>query len=517
MRRLCIAAGAALLLLGCHPHDHPHDDHSAGEHGAAAERPGVAYTLFGPRTELFVEFPALVSGLESPFAAHLTTLHDFKPLAAGEVAVVLSGGGAPEERFETEAATVPGIFRPVAVPRAAGERQLAVEVSTPDGVERHELGTVQVAASAEAVAAPEDGGEAEIVFLKEQQWRIDFATVAVAPRRLRPAVAANGVIAARADGEAYVTAPLAGRLVGGAGSFPRLGSAVARDDVLAAIAPRLGADSDVASLERELTQAGIARDHARRERERLEGLLAAQAVAERRVIEARHEEASADAALIAARRRLQQFRGTQRAASDGASAIELRAPLAGTVVAVDAAPGAFVAEGHPLFHIVDLGRVWLRVQIPESDVGRVGGAESAWFTVDGFAEPFEVGAGGVVALGGLVDPHTRTVPLVFELDNPGGRLRVGMFARVHVVVGAAREALAIPVAAVVEDGGQETAYAQIGGEAFARRPLRLGIRDAGWVEVLDGLQAGDRVVTRGAYQVRLAAAADAVPAHGHAH
>lgn len=510
-----LAAMAAALALGCGSGADP------AASTADAERPVESITHFEPRTELFVEFPALVVGLESPFAAHVTLLHDFTPLATGRVSVLLIGPDDATERFDAAAPNVPGIFRPVAKPSGAGDRRLVIEVETAAGTDRHDLGQVRVAATADEVVADEEAESPHIVFLKEQQWRTEFATAAVGTRALRPAVAANGTVTARADGEAYVGAPLAGRLVARQDPFPRLGMVVQRDQVLAAIAPRLGADADVASLELALEQAQIASDHARRERQRVEGLFAEQAVPERRVTEARHDAASADAAVTAARRRLEQFRGTQRAgAGDRSSVVELRAPIDGTVVAVDAAPGAFVAEGRELFRIVDLDRVWLQVQIPEGDVSRVREARGAWFTVEGFDQPFAIDpedGGRVVALGGVVNPQSRTVPLVFELDNPDHRLRVGMFARAHVLTGAPLEALAIPTSAVIDEAGQYVAYVEVGGEAFERRPIRLGIRDGEWVQVLDGLAAGDRVVTRGAYQVRLAGASSSLPAHGHAH
>ncbi len=509
------AAAALVLVLGCH---------SSADRAASApasDRPTQSITHYGPWTELYVEFPALVAGLDSPFAAHLTKLADFKPLEAGRVTIVLAGAAGAEERFEVSAPTVPGFFRPVAKPAGVGDRQLAAEVVTADGVERHELGTVTVVDDRAHVATPAEATAPRIVFLKEQQWRIEFETTPAAERTLRATVAANGTISARADGEAYVSAPLTGRLVVRGTEFPRLGMPVRRDQILASIAPRLGSDVDLASLDLVLRQATIAADHARRERRRLQSLFAEHAVPERRVIEARHEAASAEAALAAARQRLEQFRGTQRAAASEASAVvELRSPIDGTVVAVAAAPGAFVVEGRELFRVVDLGRVWLQVQIPEADVSRVQEARAAWFTLDGFAESFEVDAqhgGRIVAFGGVVDPQTRTVPLVFELDNPNGALRVGMFARVHVLAAEPVTGLAIPAAAVIDDGGQEVSYVQVGGEAFERRPIRLGIRDGDWVQVLDGLAAGERVVTRGAYQVRLAAAASALPAHGHVH
>jgi cobalt-zinc-cadmium efflux system membrane fusion protein len=70
---------------------------------------------------------------------------------------------------------------------------------------------------------------------------------------------------------------------------------------------------------------------------------------------------------------------------------------------------------------------------------------------------------------------------------------------------------------VVEDAGKPTTYVMVEGEAFERRPLALGIRSSGWVEVKEGVAAGERVVTRGGYEIKLAAASGVIPAHGHAH
>ena len=296
---------------------------------------------------------------------------------------------------------------------------------------------------------------------------------------------------------------------------------VKRDQLLAVLAPRLGIDADPATLELAVSRARLALELAQRERERAEGLFAQQAVAERRVIEARSAESLAVEEHAAATRRLAQFQGTQRASGgDSAGRVELRAPVAGVIAAVAVASGAFVAEGQELFHVVDLDRLWLEVLVPEADVGRIGTPSGATFTVDGFAQRFEVAprtGNAPVFFGGVVDPQSRTVPLVFELPNPGRALRAGMYARVRVFTGEARKVLAIPATAVVDDGKQEVAYVLASGEAFERRPLRLGARDGDLVEVVDGLSPGDRVVSRGAWQVRLAAAGGALPSHGHIH
>ena len=75
----------------------------------------------------------------------------------------------------------------------------------------------------------------------------------------------------------------------------------------------------------------------------------------------------------------------------------------------------------------------------------------------------------------------------------------------------------IAVAAVVDDAGRPIVFVQTGGESFERRAVTLGVREATVVQVLDGLKAGERVVTKGAHLVRLASLSTQVPAHGHVH
>ena len=516
MRRNSTAVVLLLLVTACRPG-------AKGEHAHASEGRVESFTHFGASTELFLEFEPLLAGQETKMAAHLTRLSDWKPLADGRVTVTLADGDR-NENFEVPGPATPGIFRPSPKPASAGRRRLTLAVASPSGTDVHDLGEVVVHASREAAAAaaaPEPERSGQIAFLMEQQWRTDFGVAAALERALHPSVVANGVLRARSDGEAHIVAPVTGRLVADGGTFPHVGMAVRKDQVLAAIAPRLGAEADPATLEAAAGQARVRLELARKEQERLEALYAQQAVPERRVAEARAAASVAQEESAAASRRLSQYRGTQRATGEGATGkVELRSPVAGVVAAVSMAPGAFVEEGKPLFHVVDPDRLWLDVQVPESDIGRIGKPSGAWFEVQGFEAPYAVNpktGGKVVAFGGVVDPQTRTTPLIFEVANPGRALRVGMFARVHVVAGREVKGLAIPVSAVVDDGKQEVVYVLASGEAFERRPVRLGVRDGEWVQVLEGLAPGERVVSRGAWQVRLAAAGGALPASGHVH
>lgn len=523
MNRILLATTVFLAAAACHRH--PEGDHAHGEaghagHGTAGERPGVTVTHFGARTELFLEYPAFVAGQESRFAAHLNDLERFKPLEKGRVVVVLSGGGAPDERYEVTDPSPAGIFRPVVKPAHASRRRLVLTVEYPGGSDRHDLGEVRVFGSlAEAAAAGEEEEAPGLIpYLKEQQWRTEFATAAVEETNLRRSVLANGSLRARADGESRVVAPVAGRIVATGGAFPFVGRTVRAGEPLAALAPRVGGDADLATLDLAVTQARLDLDLARRDLARLEELAAAEAVPGKRVEDARRAVAEGEARVAAAAARKARFEGG--AGAGAADRILLRSTVAGTVSAAGATPGAYVEEGRELFHVVDLDRLWLEVQVPEADLGRIGKPDAAWFDVEGFDRTFEVApdrGGRVVGFGGVIDPQTRTAPLVFELPNADRDLRVGMYARVHVLTGPPEPSLAIPASAVVDDGSEQVVFVEVSGERFERRPVQLGIRDRGRVQVLSGVAPGERVVSRGAWQVRLAAASGAIPQHGHAH
>ncbi len=510
---------AALALAACG--DKPADKHAAADTAAEADHGhghghgagGEKVTHFTDRTELFVEFPRLVVGEKSAFAAHLTTLADFRALGAGKVTLRLTGGGQPDETFSVDSASQPGIFRPEAAPKHAGERDLSIEVVTPEFSVTHELGPFTVypdRKAADAEPAPHD--DEGIVFTKEQQWKVDFATAEVVTRPIRSAVNATGVLRARPDGEALLTAVAAGQ-VQPAGAFPRLGQPVKQGQLLAYLVPRLGGDTDLAGLRAAADKARVEHELARQERARMEGLYKDEAVPEKRVLAARAAEASARAELNAAQQRLGQVSGA-------GGGIPLRAPVSGTLADVRVAPGAFAAEGASLFHIVDRSRLWLELRVPESDAARLAQPTGAAFRVAGMDTSVDIVAGRngkLVAVGGVVDATTRTVPVMFEFAPGALALPIGMAVQAQVFAGGARDAVAIPASSVLDEGGMSVVFVMTGGESFERRQVRLGARDGDWVEVLDGLTPGSRVVSRGAYLVKLAATGTAQIGHGHAH
>lgn len=514
---LCAAVLAVFLLSACSgrndrgaeaPPEKIAGSH-AGGHGAGGEK----ITHFSDASELFVEFPFLVANQPATFIAHFTRLADFKPVVQGRLTVLLAGGAAAEERFFADAPSVPGIFKPVVTPKAAGKRLLTLIVESDQGVLTHELGAVEVypdTGAARAARSGKEQGDEGIAFTKEQQWKIDFATTEAVLGVMRESVAATGTIRAQPDGEALLAAPMAG-LVKSSGSFPRVGQAVKKGQVLAYFVPRLGGETDYASLQAAAAKAGIALEQARRERERMESLFRDEAVAEKRLIAARASEGMAAAEHAAARQRLGQF-------GNGSGGIALRAPIDGIIADAPVASGAFVAEGTELLHIANTEQLWLEARVPESDIVRLGKPAGAWFAVDGIAGNITVEAGingRLVAVGGVVDAATRTVPVVFEFANPGLALPVGMTVRAHLFAGNARRSLLVPGDALQDESGTQVVYVQTGGESYERRIVQAGMRDAGHVEIRAGLEPGERIVSKGAYLIRLSATKSGPSGHAH--
>jgi len=125
--------------------------------------------------------------------------------------------------------------------------------------------------------------------------------------------------------------------------------------------------------------------------------------------------------------------------------------------------------------------------------------------------------GRLVSVGNFVDPQRRTVKVIYELANRNRQLAVEQAASLRLFRRARKEGPAIPESAVVDDAGRPVIYVQTGGETFERRTVTLGERQGRMVLVTTGISSGERVVTEGAYLIRLASMSTQAPSHGHAH
>jgi RND family efflux transporter MFP subunit len=485
--------------------------------------------VFGQRHEIFAEHLLVVAGTPTKFVTHVTDLKTLQPRREGPIRFQLQvGQERPIEQVEQAPARA-GIYEVVLIFPRPGEWSVKLIVPMEEGEETVSLPPMKVFASANEVAnAPAPEAPKGITFLKEQQWKILAETKPVARGKLVEQLRLPASVTARPGSLAQVTPPIAGRLLPPPGkSMPLVGDQVQAGQMLALLqAPFSEIGARLVETEGEVVRSKLSLEQAEAAFERIEKLAKADAKSGRELQESEfalkiaHGKYQAALALQATYRLASTNFGNQ---SIGASlpAIELRSPITGSIVSQSgAAVGEHIMAEKAAFTVLDATSVFVEARVPEASINRLGATKAASYEVPGETSrfiPITGGGGGLVFVGIHVDVATRTVPLIYEVKNAANRLRVGQFVNLYVETDRAEDALAIPNEAIVEEWGQSVAFVQVGGETFQKRDLTLGIRDGNWVQVLSGIAEGERVVTKGAYAIRLASVSSAIPAHGHVH
>jgi membrane fusion protein, heavy metal efflux system len=510
MKALFYASGVVvtLLFVAC---QHSHDEKAPADET-------VSITKWTEKTELFVEFAPLLAGKETPFAAHLTDLETFEPIAQGTLRVSFTPAQGKEIIAEVKSPTAAGIYRPVAKIDQPGSYRLAFYRYRPGSAEIYDTidaGEVKVLGKPEAPAQTAESPQPKkITFLKEQQWRMDFATEPVRERELSPVLKISAEVKPAAAGQVQITAPIAGRiLLAGRGALVP-GQKIKQGEVLAVISP-LPKQSKV-ELAAEFGSAKAELEAAERELERVQDLYKDKIVARRRLEQTERDVAVQKSRLNAVRSQLGLLDSGQSAPADQ---VPLRAPIAGTIVAINLTPGAQIEAGQNLLSIIDMDRVWIEGRLFELDISKVRQFDKAWFSAPALLESLALvkPQARLLNIGNVIDPATRSVPIVLEVQNGQGQLRIGLQGDLSIPTGERSRGLAVPLSAIVDDKGISAVFVQAEGESFERRELELGIRSDGYAEVKSGLKPGERVVTKGGYRVHLASLSTTLPAHGHAH
>jgi RND family efflux transporter MFP subunit len=172
---------------------------------------------------------------------------------------------------------------------------------------------------------------------------------------------------------------------------------------------------------------------------------------------------------------------------------EIRAPFEALVVTRDIKLAQYVTPGTRLFRISDFTPLLCRVEVPEKDLPRVRVGQTAHLEVEAY--PGERFPASVARLRPTVDPATGTFTVTLEVDGKG-KLRPGLFASVYLETETREDVLVIPRDALVLDSLGDTVYVMANGVA-ERREVRLGVRDADSVEILEGLAEGEQLIVLG--------------------
>lgn len=180
--------------------------------------------------------------------------------------------------------------------------------------------------------------------------------------------------------------------------------------------------------------------------------------------------------------------------------VVLRAPLAGKVLEIGVVAGEYRNDTTaPVLTIADLRRVWMTSEAPENSIRLISVGESVDIALDAY--PDETFSGRVARIADTLDPKTRTIKVMIELDNARGRFKPEMFGRIRHRE-PVRETLALPVGAIIQDGGKNIIYVERSRGMFEAREVVTGHRSGGLASIVSGARLGERVVVDGAMLLR---------------
>ena len=577
---LVIPATIALLaLVGCDRVSDAFGGNEVGSGGTHAADHGhggddgpdpISVTLFTSKVQLFMEYPHLAVGTHARFLAHVTVLATGEPVRSGTLTFDLARPDGTNLTLTLDAPKRDGLFVPEWDAGAPGTYRLRLLIDSAQVQDAIDVGELIVhadehGASHAAEAAAEPDPPDLVPFLLEQQWKIGTLYESVSKRTLVHRLPLPGRIVAPQGASAVVSPPFAGRLLRPEeGRLPRIGDRVEAGQVLALIEPQLPAtevvqlnanraqvqsletelalreldlDTKALEVERSLIQSEARLEFARRAMDRAVQLRDKgvgtdqqydEATQTLRLAGAEHEAARAmKRSYEHAHERLVALRlkalPSEREAARSTSAyrMPLVAPIAGEIVSVRHIEGEHMDAQQEVFRIVNVEHVWIEADISEFDLSELAQNPGATMALPAYPDrSFDIlngGGGRLVNIASVVDPETRTLTIVYEMPNAEGLFRTGMFANVFLETRTATSVVAVPDEAIVKDNGRPTAYVLIDGEHFQRRELELGVRDNGFVEVIRGVAEGERVVTQGAYAIKLASLSPASFGHGHGH
>jgi membrane fusion protein, heavy metal efflux system len=492
----------ASLIVACNrppaTHDHAHDTmgaHDDHEHGTGT----FSHTLFFNDYELFVEFPALIAGHTSTFAAHFTRLSSYKPVAEGKLTVSLIKGDQGI-RHQVNAPATPGIFRPSLRPKVAGTHKLVFDLEMPGGDVRFEIPGINVFATADEAAhasAQEENTEA-ITFLKEQAWKTAFATQDVSWQPFHSVIHTS----ARVKGQPQSAQTLNAQIEGQVNLFAIPGQSVKKGELLAVIAPS-GIENN---LNTRLKESRIAFEKSRADYLRTKPLAERQMVSQKEFLH------------VESQYKQDSMRHYQLANQLSQYGLRITSPIDGFISSVHVTNGQYVDPGTVIMQVGSKSQLLIEAFVNQSDFQLVGGVFDAHFSFSNQKEIITLAAlnGKVITNNPFVTEQTTRIPVTFSVLN-NGRLMPGMYLEAFLKTGKREQALVVPLSAVIEEQGLYYVFVQIGGETFVKRQVEMAHSDGVFTEITSGLSVGERIVTQGAFQIKLASMSGDLPLHGHTH
>ena len=337
----------------------------------------------------------------------------------------------------------------------------------------------------------------EIHFTAAQAKAAHLQVTALQPTSFADVIEVNGRVLPAAGAESTITATMAGIVHFASGALNEGTKVGAGQSLFVVNAKAMANGNPAAVAQSELTAARSAYERAEK-------------LAKEKLISQRE--------LEEARQRYQAASAMAQSLGNAAQTRSIQSPIGGYIKNLQVKPGDYVAAGQALATVTQSQRVQLRANVPERYYAQLQHVRTANFRMTYNKEHTyslsELG-GRLISRGNAATSDDFFVPIIFEFNNQGN-IVAGSYAEVYLQGETRNGVLCVPNEALTEAQGLHFVYVQIEADAYRRQEVTLGATDGRRTEILSGLKAGDKVVTRGATQVRLAANASVAP-EGHSH
>ena len=366
----------------------------------------------------------------------------------------------------------------------------------------HEAGHVHDHEHEHEHTADEHTGEThagEIAFKKAQAEAVGLQTRKVTPGAFTNVIKASGRVLAAQGEESTIVATVPGVVVFGKLPFIE-GTAVRKGQPILNLASSNLSEGNVAIR----TQSAY--EKAKKEYERMQSLIGDKIVSAKDFEQARLNYENAKTAWEA-------VKGKQT--SDGVSVV---APQNGYLKNLLVKEGDYVSVGQPLATVTQNNRLMLRAEVSEKYYQSLPVIRSANFRTPYDDQTYQLSElhGRLLSYGKSSDADAFYIPVTFEFDNKGAIIP-GSFVEIYLLTAPMENVISVPASALIEEQGIYSVFVKEHEEAYRKVPVTLGADNGKEVQILSGLKAGDEVVTEGAYQIKLASASNAIPAHTHNH
>ena len=381
-----------------------------------------------------------------------------------------------------------------------GHNHEATDAHEQDG-HSHEGHNHAQEAKADAHAGHDHGHEHgsnpdEIILAPEKAKAAGVASMEIQPKAFRQVIKASGEVQSAQGNESTIVANVSGVV-----SFQRSvteGMQVGKGTALMSISASNLQDGDPAE------RARIAYESAKADFDRASRLVESQIVSQKEFNAIKEKYESAKLAYEALSK------------NQTKNGVSVTSPMGGYIKNLLVKEGDYVAVGQPLATVTQNNRLFLRADVSERYYKYLNGITSA-----NFKTPYDNQVYELEALNGKLLSYGKSagsfyVPVTFSFDNKGD-IMPGSFVEIYLLSKPMENTIALPIEALTEEQGLYFIYIQKCAESYRKQEVKLGASNGKEVEILSGVNPGDKVVVKGAYHVKLASASNALPAHSHEH